>query len=803
MKNTFLQPNIEPQSPNDYHMDSINYITRSLLVTKPNSQNNEETNSSNENEYDGNKNRTSVQNTDTVNGIAAVCLQNLERNMQLLGLELSSRHFSWTDMRDLPNIGQSSISNKAGFYLKQHLFNMLKSESVVLPDPSPNTLLSTINELSLKQTKNKRMLFMLVGQGLPQYTDEKEKCITLWPTKSEPNTKLSFSKLINAFSYPSCFIIDADYAGVMYNDFASENLGNPDRFGFFSCGKDEMLPHRVGLPSDLFSSCMLTPAFISILFGSRQFYAFKLGGLHELSLDDFSETSNNMPLLNPFSFVITKLLNVLVKAMAASTMDPLFLYNTFYRDKKVGHFYVNFCLARRIGLEIGFHPISYPQIPDFSTHKLWGYMDMYIDRVLLKLIPINEPNKLTPQQIVSQDMTKFLSDALVAVEHGLTQMIGDALPNELSMLPMILEDPALFVRGLTALTQFIDSGKQAMYQCICMNIIDCLINAYSMINGENKTILRITYCIAKLLCFSYIKGENLTLFTSSPYKFVQLLLQSNQNGDPLFVIIASILTSAGLAIDIEREVASLSPEVFGIFLSNIQTKSLHARYWVLLFISLLLKSESISIQPMLILQLLQPSLQALDADVRAVAINAFTSLIEYSDIIGTDKSPKAENKNQSADDSLSLSQGSFSSEPSPLIQSQESDEDEEEGPEQIEQFRKMKVAMLNTFKTIVHDNSNSASPVVRMQVLFLLQTYIINFPDKDQLETDTTIVDSLSLLSTDPQQEICAVAIPLIQSLYSKTEINEPQTNPLLINAFETFLSSNFEHLKEDTECRI
>lgn len=751
MQNSFPQRLIEKHNTNDYRFGSMKYISRSLLAQKTSTIFYDE----NVDDEEEDSNCTiPAKRTDTVRGIVAVCLQNLERNMQLLGQELSSKHFSWTDMGDLPNTGQSSISNKAGFFLRQHLFNVLKSESKVFADPTPEILLDGIDQVTQGLNKSKRTLFMLIGQGLPEYFSGETKSISLWSTRDETIQTLKFQDLISAFKSPSCFIIDADYAGLMYDDFASKNLGNTDRYGFFSCGKDEIIPHRVGLPCDLFSSCMLTPAFVSILFGSRNFYAFKYGGLHELSLNDFSETSNNMSLLNPFSYVITKLLNVLVKAMASTVMTPLSLYNTFYRDRKIGHFYVNFCLAKKIGEEIDFHPISYPSIPDFSVHPLWEYLDMYIDRVLLQLISQNEITKCPPQQIVSQDMTKFLSDGLLAIEHGLTQQIGDSVPNEIALFPMILENPALVSRGLVALTKYIDSGEQALYKCICLNLIDSLVSI--QLTNQPELVLRIAYNTAKLMCFSYRKGEGLTLFSSSASQIVSTLLSPMFAANPLSNVLALILSCIGLAIDNQTEVSLITPNIFGTMLGFTQSHDVMIQYWSLIFISLLLKSDLVSVHVQQILNVLIPAINHKNVDIKAASISAFSSLLEYSSFVLED-------------------------------------ENEEES-------RKLRNLLYQTFIDILQKNKESPSHIIRMQVLFLIQCFITTYTQEGGI-TDTLVVESLSILSNDTHPEICMIARPLLSALEARNGFKDSLNIPsLLIGSFDAFLASDFVHLADYKE---
>ncbi|KAH0795842.1 regulatory-associated protein of TOR 2-like [Histomonas meleagridis] len=401
-----------------------------------------------------NKQQSNSPITDITVSAAIVCLFHLERNMRWAGLELSSRHYCWTDMK---NRDSASVSEAVAFQLRNSLATYVQDNVFTLTDPSPNKILQLFQQFQTLDPSN-RCLFIFNGHGTPEPVTEDS--LILPPDEGFDKSELPISTLVNSLPIPGCFIFDADFSGGLFKTF-SEAANGRDQIAFFSCGPNECLPHRIGLPSDLFTSCLLTPAYISMLWGSRQFYAFDSGGLHQFQLNQFSDENRVHPHLLLFSYEIERLLQCLVKAMAYSSLTPNNLFDLFYRDQKVGKLYVNFCVAQRIGSEIGFTPMSYPEIPDFSRHHLWDFFDLYLDTVLFRLTEI-ESSKSIGQQQISEDMTFFLSNALTTIENSLEMNFLEAEVPEISLLPLILLDTNLIERSIISFTKFIDTGVKAL-----------------------------------------------------------------------------------------------------------------------------------------------------------------------------------------------------------------------------------------------------------------------------------------------------------------------------------------------------
>lgn len=553
------------------------------------------------------------------NAVVAIFLQDIEPNLLLRGYELSSRYFGWFDMKNLQNIGQSSKSRKASFLVKQYLFNFVINESAILPDPSPEQLTSCITAMNLPSDYN-RTLFLLMGHGLLQNPDQ--NYFSLTPTSDEDSGNLQYTTLISTFKGPSCFIIDCDYAGTMYQFFSDETIGNKDRFGFFSCMEDEQIPRKVRLPADLFTSCMLTPAYVALLLESKQFYAFKSEGIHELALEDFSENGNLKSNINTIAVIVNKMLLCLVRAMSLQELSPTEHFNIFFRDPKIAHLFANFCYAQRVGDEIGMHPMSYPSIPDFTEHPLWDYLSMYIDHALYYLLTPSEGARFA--QVVAQDKTLFLSDVLKSIHNALADKTTKDIPKQFSLMPMIIDDDALVEKGVETLIEYLDCRPISLNYSICLGILESL--TAIPVEKHQASIVHTAYCIGNLMAYAYIKKSGYEFYTCHATEIIKGLLMSKD--DPLSVTLAIIILSVTCSLD--GAYVECAPNIdFFINLACCSNK-LHV-FWALNFISLFVDAFE-SLPPgqfNIFYSKVLSAIESDDADIRAAAIAVLASLVPH------------------------------------------------------------------------------------------------------------------------------------------------------------------------------
>ena len=686
--------------------------------------------------------------TEISSAVVAVSLFHLERNMRWSGLELSSRHYCWTDMK---NRDPASISDIVAYQICHNMVQFAQDSVVRLSDPSKTRILTQMKEFGQASSKQ-RCLFIYNGHGSPEPISKQG--ITLSPDESLGGDTVTGKQLIQSIKIPSCFIFDADYSGLLFDDFADKKL-TEDRFAFFSCGPEETLPHRIGLPADLFTSCLLTPAYVALLWGSRQFYAFRTGGLHEFPLSYFSDENGVRPHLVSFTYEIERLLGTLVHAMGYSMLTPSQLYSCFYRDEKVGKLFVNFCLSRRIGAEIGFRPMSYPSIPDFSQHQLWEYFDLYLDRVLLRLTQMDASISVS-QSMISGDFSSFLEDSLLAIEHILELKVFITVPNEISMFPLILTENSLFERGINALCKYIDVNQTTIMCSLCYGLMPIIMQ---MPFSQNKDLLLpIAYAAAKMQAFSLqstlANDQVLKSFTCSTKELQPYLFAcGEERNDMRYTLLALILMNIGFQFEYNDGANDLSPDIFNSVIRSIQTKKENkiVLFWGMLFIGQFFEIMPDPWQTAEMYNMIAPieeSFDAPEAEIRAAAIFAYTALNDF---------------------------------------------DNEEPVSIYDRMKKLEGKFIN-----------DPSILVRTQLMIFIHRFV-----ESQAALDRGFADILALatsistiLATDPNPTICDISSSLVLSIAEmasgKTVSNAYLTSSILDNSILAFTSANYSKLHKN-----
>lgn len=687
----------------------------------------------------------SEQNTEINISVVSISLHDLERNMRWAGLELSSRCYCWKDMK---NRDSASISEAVAFQLRQNLVTIVENNVYTLSDPSSFQILQLCRKLDEFKSCS-RCLFIFNGHGTPEPITENS--LKLMPDESnfndgETTSELKIKDLVKSINIPCCYIFDTDFCGGLYQELVEAD-GNKDRYAFFACSSCECLPHRIELPADLFTSCLLTPGLVAMLWESRQFYAFGSEGLHQFPLSYFADDSYMKPHLLLFSFEIERILECLVKAMACSVLKPLTMYHLFYRDKKVGKLYVNFCLARRIGSELGFTPMCYPDINDFSRNQLWDFFDLYLDSVLLRLTQIEKSIPVTQTEI-SNDMIDFLTDLLITIEHSLEFNFFDTEISEISLMPMILSENALMARGLNAFIKFIDVGEQTLKAGLCYGILDVLLSM--PFSSNTDLLLPVSYCFAKLLVYSIKSNEQLSIFGRSGIAIIPSLISAFKKSEyknPLYITLALIILVSGLLLKNKAEAENININLFSIFLKLIGTQNKTIKFWILLFVSQYLLYTEKGNQQLLKIPIFGVILNASkdqSCELRASFLLALTSLLRY--------------------------------EPKILL------------------------SISSPFLKIISFYKNDYSHLVRSQLLYLLNTVLIQHKSIN-LETDmkTEILNVLNYLLYDPYPEIAMYDKEILEYLQNgQKESNFSLETTLILGAFDDFLISQYSNLEEN-----
>lgn len=259
-----------------------------------------------------------------------------------------------------------------------------------------------------------------------------------------------FRDILNETSQCGVHIIDCDFAGTLsttYRDYLEQCGEKRDFYAFFSCGARQVVPRTPGLPSDLFSSCLIAPAKTALLWHSWHYFCFRTGALCPLTIEEL----NNVP-----RRILTEIRDYLKRIVEAMIMEfviekklsELEFIDLFRRDDTISDLVVGFILAVHIMDFFNVHPISIPSIPDVSKHVLWNSLELKLDAVLLELSP--QPN--TVPNFMEQEMQTvnllFESEATIS-----------CFLSHVNFLPLCLLDKSLTDKANVLLCKLMETNK--------------------------------------------------------------------------------------------------------------------------------------------------------------------------------------------------------------------------------------------------------------------------------------------------------------------------------------------------------
>ena len=498
--------------------------------------------------------------TYTTQGIVAMCIPNLLQPPHLRG---TNSIYCWSKTSTESTSNPQQEIAKAIVTQYQHC--MPKMALAARVNPTINDFKNSLSKLK-HATPETRTLFHYAAHGAP---DVSSQYIML-----HSQDKLSFDhfpieSVLAATDTCSVHIIDCDNAGALmsaYNSYISDKKDSgksTDLFAFFSCGQREKLPRSPGLPHDIFTSCMTTPARIALFWHSRHYYCFKNGPLRPLAPDFFQNAPSGV--LEDIGLILHRL----VEAMAFEVFDPQLFMRVFRSDPSIAHLAANFFLATRILSFFGVQPLSIPEMPDLRNHQLWHTFDLRLDVALQQL------HSPTPEPSLSY--TTFLEQSLQTLSHLMNVSTKDiAFPGQLTLIPPALTTPALQAEGSKVLALYIDKSINAVKQMWYFPIVYPLFQLLTQPScGEYLQI-----AVSKALC--YMPSAKQILRDISADAFRGILFPLLKQEKPVFVLVIATV----LAFENNDAINCLvskpwADDIFPLF----KNKATDVRLWTLLFVA--------------------------------------------------------------------------------------------------------------------------------------------------------------------------------------------------------------------------
>lgn len=236
-----------------------------------------------------------------------------------------------------------------------------------------------------------KLLLHYVGHGVPR---PERGCLYFarQATQRQHNAFTPVREILHLLGVPCMLICDCACAGNVRSALvAVERELNPysatkeNRFFWGSCADGEPLPQHPLMPDDLFSSILLSPIRMAVLFFIVQhkgLFDFPPYLVHCFA----NEWAQNV---KPGSAVaeVRSAFNAIVESIAAKVLAPDVFYVCFRQDTVVLNLFRGFVLAQRIIGWLGQEPCSHPHVPpDTAQHPLWQSFDFVVEGVLGSIV---------------------------------------------------------------------------------------------------------------------------------------------------------------------------------------------------------------------------------------------------------------------------------------------------------------------------------------------------------------------------------------------------------------------------------
>jgi len=429
--------------------------------------------------------------TNTTNGIA--CLYMYKKDQ-------SSKIFFWEDISD----DQFCFQNELHKIASKHFASAFPRINFNVKINPPSSWMSHFFTKALSRSSNQRIIIHYLGYGIPKIDGD-----SIFTCQQSDNDffKQNIDHIIEESGMSSAFIFDCNNSGSLYKHFASSEK---DIFAFFSCSPNQCNPITFGLPTDLFTSCMTSPARSALIWHSRHYYSYKSGPLRQLILFSGEEET----LLEKMIASITTVLKHIVEAIAFPQMSQQMFMRLFRTDQTVSQLSVNFVLSTRIMSSLGVVPMSIPAIPGLISNPIWHSFDMWLDSELFRLKPVSLPLPIP--------YTSFLSQVLDTFEYLVSSLMleqTNRFLEPISFLPSLLgsqnPDESIKDRTCGILSRYLDMSRDIIPIVANFQVLTPLLKIITLKPSKDAL-----FCIMKIVAynpelFAPIIGKCEYFFTSA------------------------------------------------------------------------------------------------------------------------------------------------------------------------------------------------------------------------------------------------------------------------------------------------
>jgi len=282
----------------------------------------------------------------------------------------------------------------------------------------------------------------------------------------------SLERICQQITNDSVIILDCNQPKRAF-EVITKNITNVVVFGATS----EKLVYSPQMPFDLFTSCLLTPAQISILWQSQYYTDIKSGSLTDIDLQAFINILNDSPVIPSVIQILETCLEACISQLVYHELESnsSLFYSCFRKHPILKKLFINFLLASRIMRSYSMVPFSYPELPDFSTHIIWTAYDLHVDQVLYS---IHETTKPSPRTVLS--LGRILEEQLKMLQNWLLFPKKDRqIPEEIQYIAPLLSTYELFDPTIKFCAQLLKISNKSVVTFLSTNAFSAIIKVFS------------------------------------------------------------------------------------------------------------------------------------------------------------------------------------------------------------------------------------------------------------------------------------------------------------------------------------
>jgi len=270
------------------------------------------------------------------------------------------------------------------------------------------------------------------------------------------NDAVALKNLSSSAPDGSVFILDCSYASKALRIIEENNSSH-----YIFAASHDSLMYIPYLPCDLFTSCMLTPAHVALLFQSKGYNNINGGMLSSIDIQSMIDMLNRSPQAKNMISLLENALEAYVDEMLCDSMnnDSSLFYKVFRSDPLISKLFSNYIFATYVLKYISLFPLSSPQIPDLSSHPLWDSFLLQVDRALFTLKESIKPsfaNVFSYKQLLDEQLSR-LQNWLCFPKHD------RSTPNELSFLPLLLKSESHFISSIDFISHYLSISSEMAF----------------------------------------------------------------------------------------------------------------------------------------------------------------------------------------------------------------------------------------------------------------------------------------------------------------------------------------------------